>query len=49
MNCLIQCGGEWLRFCDPVEVLTARTVSEVFQCLEKIEDSGLWAAGFISY
>ena len=49
MNCLIQCGDEWLRFCDPVEVLTARTNSEVFQCLEKIEASGLWAAGFISY
>ena len=49
MNVLLQHGDEWLRFCDPVEVLTARTVSEVFQCLEKIEASGLWASGFISY
>jgi para-aminobenzoate synthetase/4-amino-4-deoxychorismate lyase len=49
MNCLIQHGGEWLRFSDPVEVLTARTPDEVFQCLEKIETSGLWAAGFVSY
>lgn len=49
MNCQIQCGDEWLRFSDPVEVLTARTHAEVFQAMEKIETSGLWAAGFISY
>ncbi len=49
MNCLIQHGDEWLRFSDPVEVLTARTPDEVFQALEKIEASGLWAAGFITY
>jgi len=49
MNCLLQHGNEWLRFSEPVEVLTARTPDEVFQCLKKIETSGLWAAGFISY
>jgi para-aminobenzoate synthetase/4-amino-4-deoxychorismate lyase len=49
MNCLIQHGDEWLRFNDPVEVLTARTAEEVVGCLERIETSGLWAAGFISY
>lgn len=49
MNCLIQRGGEWLRFSEPVEVLTARTPDEVLRCLERIETSGLWAAGFISY
>jgi len=49
MNCLIQHGNDWLRFSDPVEVLTARTAPEVFQCLETIEKSGLWAAGFITY
>ena len=49
MNCLIQHGDDWLSFKDPVEVLTARTPDEVFQCLEKIERSGLWAAGFVSY
>ncbi|MBC8206533.1 MAG: chorismate-binding protein [Kiritimatiellales bacterium] len=49
MNCLIQHGDDWLSFKDPVEVLTARTPDEVFQCLEKIEASGLWAAGFVSY
>jgi para-aminobenzoate synthetase/4-amino-4-deoxychorismate lyase len=49
MNCLIQRGDGWLRFSEPVEVLTARTPDEVFQCLEKIEISGLWAAGFVSY
>ncbi len=49
MNILLQHGDTWLRFEKPVEVLTARTPDEVFQCLEKIETSGLWAAGFISY
>ena len=49
MNVLLQHGNGWLRFSEPVEVLTARTRDEVFQCLEKIERSGLWATGFISY
>ncbi len=49
MNVLLQHGNDWLRFSEPVEVLTARTAGEVFQALEKIEKSGLWAAGFISY
>ena len=49
MNVLLQHGDDWLRFSEPVEVLTARTADEVFQCLEKSEKSGLWAAGFISY
>ncbi|HPR82740.1 MAG TPA: aminodeoxychorismate synthase component I [Pontiellaceae bacterium] len=46
---LLQHGNGWLRFPEPVEVLTARTPEEVFRCLERIETSGLWAAGFISY
>lgn len=49
MQIFIQYGYEWLRFSDPVEILTARTADEVFQYLERIETSGLWAAGFISY
>jgi para-aminobenzoate synthetase/4-amino-4-deoxychorismate lyase len=49
MNVLLQHGDDWLRFWEPVEVLTARTPEEVFQCLEKIGKSGLWAAGFITY
>jgi len=49
VNGLIQHGNDWLSFTEPVEVLTARTSDEVFQCLEKIEQSGLWAAGFVSY
>ena len=49
MRIVLQHGGEWLRFENPVEVLTARTPDEVFQCLEKMEGSGLWAAGFVSY
>jgi para-aminobenzoate synthetase/4-amino-4-deoxychorismate lyase len=49
LKIFLQHGDEWLRFSDPVEILTARTPDEVFQCLERIETSGLWAAGFISY
>jgi para-aminobenzoate synthetase/4-amino-4-deoxychorismate lyase len=60
MNCLLQSRDEWLRFSDPIEILTARTPNEVFQCLEAIalrhsasrregEACGLWIAGFISY
>jgi para-aminobenzoate synthetase/4-amino-4-deoxychorismate lyase len=49
MRLIIQHESEWLCFTDPVEILTARTDPEVFQCLEKIETSGLWAAGFVSY
>lgn len=49
LNILLQDGGEWLRFSNPVEVLTARTPEEVRRCLERIDRSGLWAAGFISY
>ncbi len=49
MRLIIQHGDDWLSFKDPAEVLTARTADDVFQCLEKIEQSGLWAAGFVSY
>jgi para-aminobenzoate synthetase/4-amino-4-deoxychorismate lyase len=49
MKCLLQYGNSWLRFSEPVEVLTARTPEEVVACLHKIESGGLWAAGFISY
>ena len=49
MRLLIQQDAEWLSFNDPVEVLTARTPEEVSQCLEETEQSGLWAAGFVSY
>ena len=49
MRLIIQQDDGWLLFENPIEVLTARTPEEVFQCLEKIERSGLWAAGFVSY
>lgn len=60
MRVIIQHGSEWLHFTNPVEVLTARTPDEVFQCLEAIalrhsasrregNPGGLWAAGFVSY
>lgn len=49
MRLLIQRGNQWFSFEKPVEILTARTPEDVFQCLEKMENSGLWAAGFVSY
>jgi para-aminobenzoate synthetase/4-amino-4-deoxychorismate lyase len=49
MNVLLQHGDDWLSFNDPVEVLTARTPNEVLDCLDRVERSGLWAAGFVSY
>jgi para-aminobenzoate synthetase/4-amino-4-deoxychorismate lyase len=49
MTVLLQHGDHWLRFSNPVEVISARAPDEVFQTLEKIEQSGLWAAGFVSY
>ena len=52
MKLIIQHGDNWFYFEDPVEILTARTPDEVFQCLEAIvlrQKEGLWAAGFVSY
>jgi len=49
MRLIIQHGDDWLSFENPVEILVARTPDDVFQCLEKIEQSGMWAAGFVSY
>ena len=49
MKITLQHDDDWLLFENPVEILAARTPDEVFQCLEKIEQSGLWAAGFVSY
>lgn len=44
--------SRWLSFRRPLEIITADTPDKVMQCLEQIEarvDSGLYAAGFISY
>jgi len=49
MNCFFQYENSWLRFSDPVDILTARRPEEVVSCLQKVEAGGLWAAGFISY
>ncbi|QHI68350.1 aminodeoxychorismate synthase component I [Tichowtungia aerotolerans] len=49
MQLIIQRGNDWLAFREPVEILRARTRDEVFQCLEKIEKSRCWAAGFVTY
>jgi len=45
-------GKRWLAFEDPVAVHVARSVDEVAPALEAVEagvQSGLWAAGFVSY
>jgi len=49
MRLMIQYGNDGLSFNHPVEILTARTADEIFQCLEKIDTSELWAAGFVAY
>lgn len=44
--------SRWLSFRRPLEIITADTPDKVMQCLEQIEarvESGLYAAGFISY
>ena len=58
MKAFIQNADHWLLFENPVEVLTARTSQENFQCLEAIalrqsasrrKGQNLWAVGFVSY
>lgn len=50
---LIQHGGRWLHFVDPVATLVARRIEDVLPRLreaqERVNREGLWAAGFISY
>ncbi|HEX7026356.1 MAG TPA: aminodeoxychorismate synthase component I [Gammaproteobacteria bacterium] len=44
--------SRWLSFCRPLEIIATVEPGEVMQCLEQIEarvESGLYAAGFISY
>lgn len=50
---LIQEGGRWLSFENPIRVVEARRIDDVIGCLQLIEkfveEEGLHAAGFISY
>jgi para-aminobenzoate synthetase / 4-amino-4-deoxychorismate lyase len=53
LQVLIQAGGRWLSFENPIRVIEARRIDDVIGCLQLIErlveDEGLHAAGFISY
>ena len=45
-------SGRWLRFGDPVAVLTADRTDDVAEVLAEVESAvaaGSWAAGFIAY
>jgi para-aminobenzoate synthetase / 4-amino-4-deoxychorismate lyase len=52
-NIVIRHHGRWLRFDEPVAIITAEEVGEVMERLRQVETAvtraGLWAAGFISY
>ncbi len=46
-------AGNWLRFCEPVELIEAYDLDKVLPALQQIEQrveqAGLFAAGFVSY
>ena len=50
---LLQDGGHWLCFSDPVRVVSTYEPEEISACLGELEDAvsnhGLYAAGFMSY
>ncbi|MEI6891270.1 MAG: aminodeoxychorismate synthase component I [Pontiella sp.] len=49
MKVVLKHAGRWLHFQDPEKVLVAESVDEVLPLLQEAEESGLFAAGFISY
>ncbi len=50
---VLQAGGEWRRFVDPVRVVVAEAVGDVVPALRAIERAveaeGLYAAGYLAY
>ena len=50
---VLQAGGEWRRFADPVRVVVAEAVADVVPALREIEraveEEGLYAAGYLAY
>ena len=50
---VLQAGGEWRRFVDPVRVVVAEAVADVIPALREIEraveEEGLYAAGYLAY
>jgi para-aminobenzoate synthetase/4-amino-4-deoxychorismate lyase len=49
MKVVLRHAGKWLYFGSPEKVLVAKRVDEVLPMLREAEESGLYAAGFISY
>ena len=49
MKVVLKHAGRWLHFSRPVTVLRAERMEEVLPMLREAEESGLFAAGFVSY
>ncbi len=49
MKVVLKHAGRWLQFSQPVKVLRAERIEDVLPMLQEAEESGLFAAGFISY
>ena len=49
MKVILKHSGRWLHFSQPEKVLRAESVDEVLPMLQEAEQSGLFAAGFVSY
>ncbi|MEN7972516.1 MAG: aminodeoxychorismate synthase component I [Verrucomicrobiota bacterium] len=49
MKVVLKHAGRWLHFQNPTRVLRTERAEEVLPMLREAEDSGLFAAGFISY
>jgi para-aminobenzoate synthetase/4-amino-4-deoxychorismate lyase len=49
MKVVLKHAGKWLHFQCPEKVLVAKQVEDVLPMLQEAEESGLFAAGFVSY
>ncbi|WP_372847276.1 chorismate-binding protein [Pontiella sp.] len=49
MKVVLKHAGRWLRFSNPEKVLRAERIDQVVPMLRAAENSGLFAAGFLSY
>ncbi len=49
MKVVLKHAGRWLHFGQPVRVLRAEAIEQVGPMLKEAEESGLFAAGFLSY
>ncbi len=49
MKVVLKHAGRWLHFSQPVKVLRTERIEDVLPMLREAEESGLYAAGFLSY